>query len=69
MPKRKAIESSDSANKISTEPTRGRQHGIKAGQKVFASKIQFFLFSIKNLTDFSRLKSTTIFLSYICLCS
>ena len=28
MPKRKAIESSDSANKTSTEPTRGRQHFI-----------------------------------------
>jgi hypothetical protein len=46
MPKRKAIESSDSAKKTSTEPTRGRQHGIKAGLKVFVSKIQFFLFSI-----------------------
>jgi len=27
MPKRKAIESSDSANKTSTEPKRVRQHG------------------------------------------
>ncbi len=63
MPKRKAIESSDSAKKTSTEPKRVCQHGaatrIEAKQVVRSNDKALKLISNKAMSEMTHAKTNT----------